>query len=103
MSQIAVPPPWSMDARFKALVQNSADIITIHDANGKTTFESPSAAGVLGRPPETRVGRSAFASIHPRDEARAREAFNVVVDGTERPAAVDLCYRHANGFEIGSS
>lgn len=66
MSQIAVPPPWSMDARFKALVQNSADIITIHDANGITTFESPSAACALGRPHRMLVGRSAFESILPR-------------------------------------
>jgi len=89
-----------MDARFKALVQNFADIITIHDANGKTTFESPSASRVLGRPSGTLVGRSAFESIHPRDEARARGAFNVVVHGKERPAAVELRYRHANGSWI---
>ena len=86
--------------RFKALVQNSTDIITIHDANGITTFESPSASHVLGRPPGALVGHSPFESIHPRDVARAREAFDIVVHGEEPPAAVEFRYRHANGAWI---
>ena len=55
-------------------------------ANGTMeTNTSPSASRVLGRPSGTLVGRSAFESIHPRDEARARGAFNVVVQISDDP------------------
>jgi diguanylate cyclase (GGDEF)-like protein/PAS domain S-box-containing protein len=93
----AAPAPKDSDARFRALVKNSADIITIHDADGTTTYESPSAARLLGRPPGALIGRSPFESIHPRDVARVREAFDIVVHGDAPPAAVEFRYRHARG------
>ena len=42
------------EARFRALVQNSFDIITIHDESGLTIYESPAASRVLGYPPRHR-------------------------------------------------
>jgi PAS domain-containing protein len=39
------------EARFRALVQNSFDIITIHDEHGVTIYESPAASRLLGYPP----------------------------------------------------
>jgi diguanylate cyclase (GGDEF)-like protein/PAS domain S-box-containing protein len=100
MSQGEMMLPWTTDARFKALVQNSADIITIHDANGITSFESPSASAVLGRAPGALIGHSPFESIHPRDVARAREAFDLVINGEARSPAFEFRYRHANGSWI---
>ena len=40
------------DERFRALVQNLADIITIHREDGTTIFESSSAARILGYGPD---------------------------------------------------
>ena len=88
------------DARFRALVQNSADIITIHDANGVTTFESPSASRILGHSPGQLIGRTPFESIHPRDVARAREAFELVLNGEDQPAPVEFRFRRADGSWI---
>ena len=96
----SLPSPKDSDARFKALVQNSADIITIHDANGVTTFEAPSASRVLGRPPGALIGHAPWKSIHPRDVARVRKAFDIVVHGRVQPVPIEFRYRHADGSWI---
>lgn len=88
------------DARFRALVQNSADIITIHDPDGITTFESPSAARVLGYAPGQLIGRNPFDSIHPRDVAKVREAFESVLRGSDQPGPVEFRFRRADGSWI---
>jgi len=88
------------DARFRALVQNSADIITIHDASGITTFESPSASRILGYRPGELIGRTPFESIHPRDVARARDAFERVLNGEDQPPSVEFRFRRADGSWI---
>ena len=92
--------PKDSDARFRALVQNSADIITIHDVNGTTTFEAPSASRVLGRPPGALIGHSPWESIHPRDVAHVRKAFEIVVHGKTEPVPIEFRYRHADGSWI---
>ena len=92
--------PKDSDARFRALVQNSADIITIHDVDGTTTFEAPSASRVLGRPPGALIGHSPWESIHPRDVARVRKAFEIVVHGKTEPVPIEFRYRHADGSWI---
>jgi diguanylate cyclase (GGDEF)-like protein/PAS domain S-box-containing protein len=100
VTRSAAPSSKESDARFRALVQNSADIITIHDANGVTTFEAPSASRVLGRPPGALIGHSPWESIHPRDVARVRKAFDIVVHGRVQPVPIEFRYRHANGSWI---
>lgn len=94
------PVPKDSDARFRALVQNSADIITIHDVDGTTTFEAPSASRLLGRPPGALIGHSPWESIHPRDVARVRKAFEIVVHGRTEPMPIEFRYRHADGSWI---
>lgn len=88
------------EARFRALVQNSHDIITIHDAQGITTYESPSAARVLGYPSGTMIGKSPFETIHPRDLAKAKAAFAELVRGGDDPAPLVLRFRRADGSWI---
>ncbi len=100
VARSTVPASKDSDARFRALVQNSADIITIHDANGITTFEAPSASRVLGRSPGALIGHTPFESIHPRDRARVRKAFEFVVHGKTQPVPIEFRYRHANGSWI---
>jgi diguanylate cyclase (GGDEF)-like protein/PAS domain S-box-containing protein len=85
------------EARFRALVQNSFDIITIHDSNGVTKYESPAASRVLGYPPGTLIGKTPFETLHPRDVGRAREAFEALIKGEVTVAPVVLRFRHADG------
>lgn len=92
-------PAEEPEERFRALVQNSFDIVTIHDAAGVTLYESPAASRILGYSTGALIGRSPFHTIHPKDDARAREAFANLVSGGN-PAAIEFRYRHADGSWI---
>jgi diguanylate cyclase (GGDEF)-like protein/PAS domain S-box-containing protein len=88
------------DEAFRALVQHSQDIITVHDAQGLTLYESPAASRVLGYPPGALVGRIPFDSIHPKDVARARAAFEGMLEGERAVAPIEFRFRHAEGHWI---
>lgn len=88
------------EARFRALVQNSFDIITIHDSNGVTMYESPAASRILGYPPGTLIGKTPFETLHPKDVARARDAFDALLRGEVSVAPVVMRFRHADGSWI---
>ena len=62
------------EARFRSLVQNASDVISIVDATGRIGYISPAVERVLGRPPESWVGRSALDPVHPDDLPAARAA-----------------------------
>jgi PAS domain S-box-containing protein len=84
------------EERFRALVQNSFDIITIHDNEGVTVYESPAASRILGYPPGSLVGKAPFQAVHPGDVDRAREAFQTLSTGSN-PVFIELRYRRADG------
>ena len=63
------------DQTFRALVQHSQDIITVHDEDGVTLYESPSAARILGYSAGALIGSMPYDSIHPKDLKRVRGEF----------------------------
>ncbi len=62
------------EERFRALLRNALDIITVLDANGAISYASPSVQRVLGYAPEELVGGNVADLIHPADLARVLEA-----------------------------
>ena len=88
------------EARFRALVQNSFDIITIHDAGGVTVYESPAASRLLGYPSGMLIGKTPFETLHPKDVARARIAFSALLNGEVLTSPLILRFRHADGSWI---
>ena len=58
--------------RFRALVQNSADLIAIADLDGTIRYLSPSVERVLGFPAPAMVGRNLLSYVHWDDAAAAR-------------------------------
>ena len=88
------------EARFRALVQNSFDIITIHDSNGVTKYESPAASRILGYVPGALIGKTPFETLHPKDVARARDAFEALLKGEISASPVMVRFRHADGSWI---
>ncbi len=87
------------EERFRALVQNSFDIITIHDSDGVTVYESPAASRILGYPAGSLIGKTPFQSVHPSDIDRVREAFQTLTS-SRNPLSIELRYRHADGTWI---
>ncbi len=55
------------EQRFKALVQNSGDLLGILDNEGNYLYVSPTSKKILGLEPEYFLGKSAFLFIHPDD------------------------------------
>ncbi|KPK18394.1 MAG: hypothetical protein AMJ67_10555 [Betaproteobacteria bacterium SG8_41] len=85
------------DERFRALVQNLADIITIHREDGTTIFESPSAARILGYGPNGLINRIPFDAIHPRDRPAVQAGFRALVAGLSVTDPIEFRFRHAEG------
>lgn len=55
------------EARFRALVQHSSDVIMIVDPDGAIRYASPSMATVFGHAPATLVGANLMQLLHPDD------------------------------------
>ncbi len=84
------------EARFRTLVQNASDVITVIDAQGAISYQSPSLLRVLGFSPDELLGKSLSALVHP-DDLDAAAAFDTDLV-TERAARRVQCrFRHADG------
>jgi PAS domain S-box-containing protein len=59
------------EQRFKALVQEGSDMISIIDTNGKYSYTSPTSTAILGITPEEFQGNTIFDFIHPEDIEKA--------------------------------
>ncbi|MBC5842115.1 PAS domain S-box protein [Flavobacterium sp. F-380] len=66
------------EQRFKALVQEGSDMVTILDEDGNYKFVSPTNQIVLGFTPEEYIGKNAFQFIHPDDEQRTLESLKKI-------------------------
>jgi diguanylate cyclase (GGDEF)-like protein/PAS domain S-box-containing protein len=83
------------EERFRSLVQNSSDIITILDADGTVRYVSPAVERVMGFEPEEQVGTNAFGSVHPDDRNRALDTFAEVLKrpGLHPPLEFRMCHK----------
>jgi diguanylate cyclase (GGDEF)-like protein/PAS domain S-box-containing protein len=83
--------------RFRSLIQNSSDIITLLDVDGTILYESPSIERILGYEPAELVGKNAFDYVHPEDLARVLEVFaQGLADPRLRPS-LEYRFRHKDG------
>jgi PAS domain S-box-containing protein len=88
--------------RFAAMIQGSNDVITIIDAGGRITFESPSIARISGYRPDDLVGRLLFEFVHPDDVEPLRERLACAVEEGHRVSIqpVTMRFRHRDGHYI---
>lgn len=82
---------------FGALIQNLADIITVHQVDGTTVFESPSAARILGYGIDGLIGRHPFSAVHPKDVVHVKAIFEQLSGGRETSDPIEFRFRHAEG------
>ena len=64
------------EERFRALAEQSSDIIIFVNREGIVTYENPAVERSLGLKTEKRIGVSIFERIHPDDLKFASDAFN---------------------------
>ena len=85
---------------FRALIQNSSDIVTVVDAEGTILYESPAMKRILGYEPEERIGKNeleAAALLHPGDFPAKNEAFTKALRNPNSPVSVEVRIRHCDG------
>jgi len=85
------------ERRFRALIEQSNDMITVVDPGGLVTYRSPSSAEVLGYPPDEVVERPLLDRVHPDDKAHMSDALRRVAAEPRRRAAGCARIRHKDG------
>ncbi|MGQ0804722.1 MAG: PAS domain S-box protein [Actinomycetota bacterium] len=85
------------EERFRALVQNSSDIVSVLDAEGVVKYTSPASRTILGLDENERAGGLGFDLVHPDDLDAIQRLF---AEALERPGpteSVQVRLRHADG------
>ncbi|MDQ1534919.1 MAG: hypothetical protein QOF28_2680, partial [Actinomycetota bacterium] len=66
--------------RFRSLVHNSLDLITVVDDRSIALYQSPSSSRVLGYLPRDVIGTKLTDLLHPNDKSRVVKAFAEIYD-----------------------
>jgi diguanylate cyclase (GGDEF)-like protein/PAS domain S-box-containing protein len=85
------------EEKFRALIQNSSDLITLYDADGTIRYVSPALKRILDYEPEERIGATSFGLIHPDDVSRAREGFAEALRRPGVPISVEVRAQRRDG------
>ncbi|WEL29285.1 histidine kinase N-terminal 7TM domain-containing protein [Haloferax volcanii] len=84
------------EEEFRALIENSRDVITVLNEDGERTYTSPSMTEVLGYQTDALVGEPVLDLVHPDDRDRVADCFDEVVSG-DPPVRAEFRVRHKNG------
>ena len=87
------------EEKFRALAENSSDMIVLLNKSGVISYESPAAGRLLGLSPEERIGERPFERVHPDDLPRVTEAFGELMRNPGAgPGRIDeLRLQHRDG------
>lgn len=87
------------EERFRSIIENALDIITLIDAEGTIVYNSPAFARQLGYEPWEVLGQSLFDFIHEDDRADVMRRFKRLVTAVDAPEGdpVDFRFRHKDG------
>ncbi len=83
--------------RFRALVQNSSDIITLMDPAGVILYDSPGACEMLGIAPGQRLGTEVFGWLHPDELSYARKLQEELLATPGARLRAQFRVRHTSG------
>ncbi len=85
------------EGRYRALTQNSSDLVTLMEATGIVRYQSPAIAWMLGYSSEELIGKNAFDYLHPDDRQWVETAFAEVVKDPGRVPSAEYRFRHKDG------
>ena len=96
------------EQRFRALAEQSSDIIVLVNREGIITYENPAVERYLGLKAEERIGVSIFERIHPDDLKLSIDTFNTLSRDINAPDPhFEIRLRNRNGswhtFELVGS
>ncbi|MDP9362715.1 MAG: PAS domain S-box protein [Chloroflexota bacterium] len=85
------------EARFRSLVQNAADVITVLEPDGVRRYVSPAVGRMLGFRPEELAGANVLEMVHPDDAAHARAFLEERLRNPGAAATLEIRLRHRDG------
>jgi diguanylate cyclase (GGDEF)-like protein/PAS domain S-box-containing protein len=85
------------EARFRALVQHSSDVIAIADGQGLLRFISPSVTRWFGYEPRELEGAQLMSLLHPDDVARGAAALSVATPPGASTTPTEWRIQHRDG------
>lgn len=85
------------EERFRSLIENAMDVITILDTDGTIFYISPSVEKVLGYPSANLIQENFFKSIHPDDFVMTFYNITNVIKNPDIPLLIEFRYCHQDG------
>ncbi len=87
----------SREKRFRALIEESSDVIALVDREGIIRYTGPSVSKVLGYTAEELIGRNTFELIHPFDLNSIKEMIEGILSEPSKIGNAEIRIRHMNG------
>ncbi|TAK12484.1 MAG: PAS domain S-box protein [Anaerolineae bacterium] len=85
------------EERYRVLIENSTDVITLLDVAGVMLSASPNLANVLGYTENELLGKPFWDLVHEEDRPNVIKAFEESVSNTQEPVLVDYRIRNKAG------
>jgi PAS domain S-box-containing protein len=85
------------EARYRSLIENAHDLVTILDLEGRVTYQSPQLERVLGYDPVEMLGQNALDYVHPEDRGLPAEALQQIFASPAATHISEYRFRHKDG------
>ena len=85
------------ERHFRALIENSSDIIQVVDSKGVIRYVSPSVQRILGYKPEELIGRLSIDVVHPDDFPLVAKGFEEALQKPGVPVITACRCKHKDG------
>ncbi len=85
------------ESRFRALIENSHDVITLNAPDGTILYASPSIYRVFGYRAEELIGTNAWPLVHPKDQDKLRARLGDALQSAGTPLVNEHRIRHKDG------
>jgi PAS domain S-box-containing protein len=96
-SKIAELELIESEERFRTLILNSTDIITIVDRKLNIKYDSPSSIHYLGYGLNDRIGKNILDFMHPDDKKKLKAEFNKILQKKGLSKSYQYRCKHKNG------
>jgi PAS domain S-box-containing protein len=85
------------EERFRTLIENNAEVISLLDAHARVHYVSPAITAVLGYTVEEHVGQNAFDLLHPEDHDANAALFAQLLKAPGLVVRSQFRFRHKDG------
>lgn len=91
---------FKAEARYKALVENSSEGITLMDKDFKVIYRSPANAKITGWTEEDLAAKHSMEDVYADDREKIKQAVALAIENATRPVPFNFRARHKQGHFI---